>query len=90
MCVMDCVKVVQWPPMLFSLYFVAVVDDWRSKCSVAWVEFRYKYGHKLVGDRTIKSRLLLDIITESQFADDAALYATEFPNCGSVLFKCYQ
>jgi len=32
------------------------------------------YGRKLVGDRTVKSRLLLDMITESQFADDGALY----------------
>ena len=63
-------------PVLFSLYFAAVVDDWTRKCSVTAVEFRYKYGHKLVGDRTIKSQLLLDMITESQFADDAALYAT--------------
>jgi len=42
-------------PVLLSLYFAVVVDDWRSKCSVAGVEFRYKYGCKLVGDRTIKS-----------------------------------
>ena len=27
-------------PALFSLYFAAVLDDWRSKCSVAG---RYKY-----------------------------------------------
>ena len=40
------------------------------------MEFRYKLGHKLVGDRTRKSQLLLDVITESQFADAAALYAT--------------
>ena len=31
-------------PVLFSLYFGAVVDDWRSKCSTAGVEFRYKLG----------------------------------------------
>ena len=34
-------------PVLFSLYFAAVVDDWRSKCSVVG---RYKYGRKLIGD----------------------------------------
>ena len=28
-------------PMLLSLYFEAVVDDWRSKCSTAGVVFRY-------------------------------------------------
>ena len=63
-------------PVLFSLYFGAVVDDWRSKCLTAGVEFRHKLGRKLVGDRSAKSRLLLDVITESQVADDAALYAT--------------
>ena len=62
-------------PVLFSLYFGAVVDDWRRKCSTVGVEFRYKLGRKLVGDRTRKSQLLLDVITESHFAD-AALYAT--------------
>jgi len=62
-------------PVLFSLYFGAVVDDWRSKCLTAGVEFRYKLGRKLLGDRSAKSQLLLDVITESQFVDDAALYA---------------
>ena len=45
-------------PVLFSLYFGAVVDDWRSKCSATGMEFRYKLGRKLVGDRTRKSQLL--------------------------------
>ena len=62
-------------PVLFSLYFGAGVDDWRSKYSTGGVKFRYTLGRKLVGDRTGKSQLLLDI-TDSQFADDAALYAT--------------
>ena len=26
-------------PVLLSLYFAVVVDDWRKKCSVAGVEF---------------------------------------------------
>ena len=46
--------------------------------------FRYKLSHKLVGDRTKKSQLLLDVITESQFADDAALYATSEENSVTV------
>ena len=46
----------------------------ENKCSAGGVEFRYKHGRKLIGDRTAKSQLLLAIITESQFADDAALY----------------
>ena len=63
-------------PVPFSLYVGVVVDDWRSKFSTAGVKFRYKLDCKLIGDRNRKSQLLLDIITESQFADDAALYAT--------------
>ena len=59
-------------PVLFSLHYRAVVDDWRSKCSTAGVEFRYKLDLKQ--DR--KSQLLFYVITESQFSDDAALYAT--------------
>ena len=35
----------------------------------------YKHSRKLVGDRTAKSRLLKVQVTESQFADDLALYA---------------
>ena len=45
-------------PVLFSLYFGVVVDDWKRKCSTAGVTFRYKLGHKLVGDRTRKFQLL--------------------------------
>ena len=37
---------------------------------------RYKHGRKLVGDRTAKSHLSEVRITESQFADDAAVYAS--------------
>ena len=36
----------------------------------------YKHGRKLVGDRTAKTRLSEMRVTETQFADDAALYAT--------------
>ena len=36
----------------------------------------YKHGRKLVGDRTAKSRLQEVRVTESQFADDVAIYAT--------------
>ena len=37
---------------------------------------KYRHGRKLVGDRTPKSRLNEIKVTESQFADDAALYST--------------
>ena len=43
-------------PVLFSLYFGVLVDDWKSKCSSAGAEFRYKPEHKLVGDGTAKSQ----------------------------------
>ena len=34
---------------------------------------KYKQGRKLVGDHTAKSRLREVRVTESQFADDAAI-----------------
>lgn len=37
---------------------------------------RYRHGRRLVGDRTSKSHLDQIRITESQFADDVAMYAT--------------
>ena len=63
-------------PTLFNLYFNAMVSNWRSQCPQAGVELKYKHGRKLVGDRTAKSRLSTATCTESQFADDAALYTT--------------
>ena len=35
----------------------------------------YKHGRKLVGDHTVKSRLSMARVTETQFADDTAPYA---------------
>ena len=80
-------------PTLFNIYFAAVVSAWRSHSSVPGVTLRYRIGRKLVGDRTAKSRLLATEVTESQFADDAALYAVshqdlevmtnEFVGCAS-------
>ena len=61
-------------PVLFNLYFAVVMDAWRSTCKCAGIPVSYKIGRKLVGDRTAKSRLSQCTITESQFADDAALY----------------
>ena len=63
-------------PVLFNLYFSAVVTYWRAKSSAPGVCIRYRIGRRLVGDRTTKSRLQPQWITESQFADDAALYTT--------------
>ena len=55
-------------PTLFNLYFSTVLACWR-------VAVRYRIGRKLVGDRTAKSRLQEIRMTESQFADDVAVYA---------------
>ena len=45
--------------------------------SEAGVAIRYKqHGWRIVGDRTAKSRLVCVKVTESQFADDAAVHAT--------------
>ena len=66
-------------PMLFNLYFYAVVASWRSSCPDAGLSFRYKVRRELVGDRTAKGKLLSSTVTESKFADDAALYATSQP-----------
>ena len=63
-------------PTLFNIYFSAMVANWRDECVGAGVSVLYKHGKKLVGDRTAKSRLNEVRVTESQFADDAALYTT--------------
>jgi len=62
-------------PVLFNLYFAAMVACWRSCCPEAGVTVRYKIGRKLVGDRTAKTKLEVTEITESKYADDVALYA---------------
>ena len=63
-------------PSLFNIYFSAVVACWRARCPEAGITVKYRHGRKLVGDRTSKSHLVQVKITESQFADDAAVYAT--------------
>ena len=62
-------------PTLFNIYFSAVVASWRGDCVEAGVDVLYRHGRKLVGDRTTKTRLSVVRVTESQFADDVALYA---------------
>ena len=71
-------------PTLFNIYFSAMVADWRDRSSGAGVSVLYKHGRKLVGDRTAKSRLNEMRVTESQFADDVALYATSRDSFESV------
>ena len=57
-------------PMLLNLNFSAMVKCWRDQCPQAGITVRLRAGRKLVGDRLHKVQ-----VTESQFADDTALYA---------------
>ena len=63
-------------PTLFTIYISAVVANWQIESPEAGVPVLYKHGRKLVGDRTAKARLSQVKVTETQFADDAALYTT--------------
>lgn len=47
----------------------------------------YHHGRKLVGDRTTKARLSVVRVTESQFADDVALYARSRAHLETVAKK---
>ena len=71
-------------PTLFNIYFSAMVADWCNRSSCVGVSVLYKHGRKLVGDRTAKFRLSEMRVTESQFADDVALYATSRDSFESV------
>ena len=74
-------------PTLFNIYFSAVVASWRSGCSEAGVDVLPRHGRKLVGDRTAKSRLCVVRVTESEFADDVALYTSSRDCLESVAKK---
>ena len=63
-------------PKLFNIFFSAVVPDRQSCRPHAGVTVRFCHGQKLVGGHTGKTRLNTTRITDSQFADDAAVYAT--------------
>jgi hypothetical protein len=63
-------------PTLFNIYYSAVVANWRKRCPSTGMNVKFKLGRKLVGDRTARERLSVVRITESQYADDTATYAT--------------
>ena len=65
---------------MLNIYFAAVVAHWRSISAVPGFPLCYRLGRKLVGDRTTKGCLEHLDGTESQFADDAALYITSHDN----------
>ena len=58
-------------PSLFNLYFNLVMGAWRSRCQSIGVDVLYKFGGKLVGERTRRS--LQTTVTELLFADDAVV-----------------
>ena len=58
-------------PTLFNLYFNLVVEEWRRRCQPLGVEVLYKFGGKLVGERTRRPSKVA--VTELQFADDVAV-----------------
>ena len=67
-------------PMLFNLYFAAVMAHWRGTSSTRGIPVLFRMGRRLVGDRTAKSRLQSVLVSDSQFADDVALYTTTRDN----------
>ena len=59
----------------FQLVLCVVVEQWRGKCGEFGVDVQYKYGGKLVGERT--RRPLTGKITELLFADNAVATGTD-------------
>ena len=53
-----------------------MVASWHRGDTEAGVDVLFRHGRKLDGDRTAKSRLSVVRVTESQFANDVALYTT--------------
>ena len=58
-------------PTLFALYLNRVIECWWGRCKSLGVKVFYKYGGKLVGERTRKP--LSFEITELLFADDGVM-----------------
>ena len=58
-------------PTLFALYLNRVIECWWGRCESLGVKVFYKYGGKLVGERTRKP--LSFEITELLFADDGVM-----------------
>ena len=54
-------------PTLFNIYFNAMVSCWRDECGEAGVMVLYKLGRRLVGDRTVKSKLHHVKITDATY-----------------------
>ena len=52
------------------------MSTWQDDCKDVGIDMLSRPGRRLVGDRTVKSQLNVVRITESQFADDLALFAS--------------
>ena len=63
-------------PRLFNIYSSAMVSCWRDECTEAGIDVMFTHGRKPVEDRTVKSRLGVVRVSETQFADDVALYSS--------------
>ena len=77
MCLCVCAQLgLHSGPTLFNIYFNVMVANWRAGCPQAGARVKSKHGRKFLGDRTAKSQLDEVCVTESQCADDAAMYHT--------------
>ena len=63
-------------PVLFNIYFSAVISHWHSMRPDVGVAVRHRPGRKIVDDRTAKHRLDSLLISETLIADDAAAFTT--------------
>ena len=52
------------------------MSTWQDDCEDVGIDVLSRRGRRLVGDRTAKSQLNVVRITESQFADDLALFSS--------------
>ena len=66
--------------ILFNIYFDAMVACWQNVCAGAGIDVLFKHGRNLLADRTAKSKLEVVKATETQFADDVALYSSSRSN----------
>ena len=67
-------KDAHWLPHFSTFISVLLWPVGGGGCAEAGEDALFQLGRKLVGDRTAKLRLNMVRVTESQFADDVALY----------------
>ena len=67
---------------------IIIIRDAKVSLSRGWITVGYKIGIKLVGNRTAKTRFEEIEMTESKFADDAALYAVTRQAVERIVVAC--